>query len=68
MKKSDIKLLKLINNATGKKMKTNDLIFKEIDSMDFLKLITTLDKKGYKFNLKNINKEINVGEFIKIIN
>ena len=64
--KSEIKI-KLINKILNKNFKQNQNFFNTIDSLDILRLISNISEMNLTYNLKKMNSQSSINDFIKTI-
>lgn len=59
--------IKLINKILNKNFKPNENFFSTIDSLDLLRLISGITEMNLTFNLKKMNSQSSINDFIKTI-
>ena len=64
--KSEIKI-KLINKILNKNFKQTQNFFNTIDSLDILRLISNISEMNLTYNLKKMNSQSSINDFIKTI-
>jgi len=59
--------IELINKILNKNFKPNENFYDTLDSLDILRLISIVTEKNLTFNLKKMNSQSSINDFIKTI-